>query len=144
MTVAAILKRKGADVAAVGPDETIADVTRLLAARRIGAVVVMNDGGHLLGILSERDIVRALAEHGPATLHMAASALMTREVITATPRTSVAEAMAAMSGGRFRHLPVVEGGRLAGLVSIGDIVKARMDTQATEVDSLKAYVAGAA
>jgi CBS domain-containing protein len=144
MTVAAILKRKGSDVAAAGPDQTIADITRLLAARRIGAVVVMSEAGHLMGILSERDIVRALAEHGPATLQMTASSLMTREVITATPHTSVEEAMAAMSGGRFRHLPVVENGKLAGLVSIGDIVKARMDTQATEVDSLKAYVAGAA
>lgn len=144
MTVAAILKRKGSEVAAAGPDQTIAEVARLLAARRIGAVVVTTDLGHLLGILSERDIVRALAEHGAAALDMRASAVMTREVITATPQTSVAEAMAAMSGGRFRHLPVVEGGRLAGLVSIGDVVKARMDAQTTEVDSLKAYVAGAA
>lgn len=142
MTVAAILKRKGSAVAAAAPEDSVSDITKLLAARRIGAVVILGEAGHLLGILSERDIVRGLAEHGPAALDMPASVLMTREVITATPRTSVAEAIAAMSGGRFRHLPIIDDGRLAGLVSIGDVVKARMDAQATEVDSLKAYVAG--
>ncbi len=144
MTVAAILKHKGYDVASVRPTVTVADVTQLLTRHRIGAVVVQGSANQLLGILSERDIVHALAAHGAETLRMTAAQLMTREVRTATPRTSVAEATALMTAGRFRHLPVLEGGALIGIVSIGDVVKARMSQQDHEVDSLKAYVAGAA
>ncbi len=142
MTVAAILKHKGYDVASVRPGISIAEVAHLLAGRRIGAVVVQDGTGHLLGILSERDIVAAIAAHGARTLDMAAEDLMTRSVQTATLRTSVEEAMHIMTAGRFRHLPVLNHGVLTGIVSIGDIVKARMSQQDHEVDSLKAYVAG--
>ncbi len=142
MTIAGILRHKGGDVASVLPSLSIDDVCRRLAARRIGAMLVQDAGGHILGILSERDIVRALAEHGAATLGMTAGDLMTAEVEMAQPATSVGEAMAVMTRGRFRHLPVVDEGALVGLVSIGDVVKARLDEQADEVDSLKAYVAG--
>lgn len=144
MTVAAILKQKGYGVASVRPDMTVTAVARLLAARRIGAVVVQDGTGRLLGILSERDIVAAIAANGAHALDMAAEQLMTRAVQTATPRTTVEQAMEIMTAGRFRHLPVIEHGALAGIVSIGDIVKARMSQQDHEVDSLKAYVAGAA
>ena len=143
MTIAAILRHKGHDVARVAPTATIAEVTRRLHERRIGAILVLDAADQLLGIVSERDIVTHLAEHGARTLEMTAAQLMTRGLQTATPTTTVAEAMAQMTQGRFRHLPVVEHGRLLGIVSIGDIVKARIDQQEQEVDSLKAYVAGA-
>jgi CBS domain-containing protein len=143
MTIAAILKHKGHDVASVHPDTTIGQLARDLSERRIGAVVVLDAANRLLGIISERDIVRTLAAHGAATLDMTAGQLMTREVRTITQQFTVNEAMTLMTAGRFRHLPVVEGGALVGIVSIGDVVKARIMQQEQEVDSLKAYVAGA-
>jgi CBS domain-containing protein len=144
MTIATILKHKGHEVAHVEPGATIAEVTHVLQRRRIGAVLVCSDRMDLLGILSERDIVGALAEHGASALDLHADQLMTRHVTTAMPRTTVQEAMAMMTSGRFRHLPVMEQGRIVGLVSIGDVVKARVSQQEHEVDSLKAYVAGSA
>ena len=142
MTVACILKSKGADVAHVSPSDSIATVSALLAARRIGAVLVLDAAGQLLGIVSERDIVRILAREGAATLGMTAAQLMTSSLVTVTPGTTVAEAMTLMSANRVRHLPVLQDGALAGLVSIGDIVKTRLEQQAHEVDSLRAYVSG--
>lgn len=144
MTIAAILKHKGHDVARVTPTATIAEVVQQLAARRIGAVIVMDAAHQLLGIVSERDIVGSLAEHGSRTLEMTAAQLMTRNLHTATIATTVVQATTMMTEGRFRHLPVMDGNRLLGIVSIGDVVKARLSQQEQEVDSLKAYVAGAA
>jgi CBS domain-containing protein len=142
MTIAAILKHKGNAVSCVPPTATIAEVAKELARLRIGAVLVMDAARQLLGIVSERDIVGSLAANGAATLEMSAGQLMTRDVKTATPGTSVAEAMTIMTQGRFRHLPVVEHGELLGIISIGDVVKARIMQQEHEVDTLKAYVAG--
>jgi CBS domain-containing protein len=142
MTIAAILKQKGGHVSSVAPTTTIAELVQQLAAKRIGAVLVMDADAQILGILSERDIVGSLAANGASTLGMTAGDLMTRSVKTASPRISVAEAMSIMTEGRFRHLPVVEGGVLLGIISIGDVVKARIMQQEHEVDSLKAYVAG--
>ena len=142
MTIAAILKHKGADVARVAPTATIADVASRLAEKRIGAILVMDTAHQILGIVSERDIVRHLPEHGAHTLEMTAAQLMTQALYTTSPHASVAEAMEVMTNHRVRHLPVVEDGQLFGIVSIGDIVKARLDQQEQEVDSLKAYVAG--
>jgi CBS domain-containing protein len=144
MTVAAILKHKGYDVASVRPTATVNEVARLLTGRRIGGVVVRDAAEQLVGILTERDIVHAIARHAAAALEMTAAQLMTRTVTTATPRTTVDQAMELMTAGRFRHLPVVEHGVLTGIISIGDVVKARIMQQEHEVDSLKAYVAGAA
>lgn len=144
MTVAAILHDKGRHIVAVDPAARIAEVVATLAARRIGAAPVLDRAGQLLGIVSERDIVIALAQHGAAALDRTAAQLMTRNVSTATPATTVKEAMAMMTDGRFRHLPVMEAGMLVGIVSIGDVVKARIAQQAQDVDSLRAYVAGAA
>ena len=144
MTVAAILRHKGHDVASVHPTMTIADLVQQLSAKRIGAVVVQDRADQLLGIVSERDVVHALAANGPKALDMTAGQLMTRALKTAAPNTTVSEAMEMMTAGRFRHLPVVEHGILIGIVSIGDVVKARIMQQESEVDSLKAYVAGAA
>ncbi len=144
MTIAAILKHKGHEVAHVAPTATIAEVAQMLAARRIGAVLVLDSADQLLGILSERDIVGSLAEHGTRTLEMTAAQLMTRNLHTATMATTVPQATEMMTTGRFRHLPIMDAGKLLGIVSIGDIVKARLSQQEQEVDSLKAYVAGAA
>lgn len=142
MTVAGILKHKGRDVAYVRPAATVAEVVQTLAERKIGAVLVLDSAGQVLGIVSERDVVRSLAEQGRRTMEMTAAQLMTTELHTAGPGTSVAEVTAMMTAGRFRHLPVMDGERLLGIVSIGDVVKARLDEQDQEVDSLKAYVAG--
>ncbi len=141
MNLSAILKTKGNSVLSVTPATRIADVIKLLAEKRIGAVLVC-DAGQLEGILSERDIVRTLATHAGATFEMTADKLMTRSPQVTSPGTTVAEAMEMMTDGRFRHLPVMEGGKLVGLVSIGDVVKARLSQQELEVDSLRAYVSG--
>jgi CBS domain-containing protein len=144
MTIASILRHKGSAVVSVAPDLPVAALARLLGQKRIGAVLVQDSDGALRGIVSERDIVGAIGRHGAAALDMSAAELMTADVRTATPATTVHQAMSMMTTGRFRHLPVMDGQRLVGLVSIGDIVKARIDEQAQEVDSLTAYVAGAA
>jgi CBS domain-containing protein len=142
MTIAAILKHKGGHVSTVAPSTSIAALVQELAAKRIGAVLVVDTAERILGIVSERDVVGSLAANGAATLGMTASDLMTRAVKTASPRITVAEAMSIMTDGRFRHLPVVDSGALLGIISIGDVVKARIMQQEHEVDSLKAYVAG--
>ncbi len=144
MTLAGILKGKPAGSITIIPETRIDDVVKLLAEKSIGALPVMNATGGLLGILSERDIVRSLATKGAATLDMTASELMTASPTSATRHISVADAMEMMTNGRFRHLPIVEDGQLIGIVSIGDVVKARLSQQEYEVDSLRAYVAGAA
>jgi CBS domain-containing protein len=141
-TVAAILKHKGYQVTTIEPTATIAHVVDVLAEHRIGAALVIDTADQLLGIVSERDIVRCLAANGASTLTMTAGQLMTRALQLARPETTVAEAMSMMTMGRFRHLPVMDRGVLVGLISIGDVVKARIMEQESEVDSLKAYVAG--
>jgi CBS domain-containing protein len=144
MTVAAILKHKGSFVATTTPECRLAEAVRQLATHRIGALVVLGPAGDVAGILSERDIIYALAAHGSAALERRADEAMTADVTTARLSTTYDEAFRAMTEGRFRHMPVVEHGRLAGLVSIGDVVKARMMEQETEMDGLRAYVAGGA
>ena len=144
MTIASILKHKGTDIVSIDPTRTIADVVQILTEKRIGAVLVMDAAQQVLGIVSERDIVNRLAAHGPKALEMTAGQLMTTALKTITRATTEAEAMTMMTTGRFRHLPVVEEGQLIGLISIGDVVKARIMQTEQEVDSLRAYVAGAA
>ena len=141
MTVAAILRHKGTEIAHVAPHAPISEIAHILAERQIGAVLVM-DGTRLAGIVSERDIVRCLARHGASALDHAADTLMTRELRTADRSTTSIDALAMMTEGRFRHLPVMEDGRVVGIISIGDVVKLRLDQQAHEVDTLKAYVSG--
>jgi CBS domain-containing protein len=143
-TMAALLKRKPAALISVSPDTKIRDVVLVLAEKRIGAVVVQSANNDLLGILSERDVVRSLAANGTDTIDMVASQLMTRAPTTATPATSIFEAETLMTDGRFRHLPIVDGGKLIGVVSIGDVVAGLMDEQAHEVRSLRSYVTGGA
>ncbi len=141
-TMASLLKRKPVSVIAVPPDSKIREVVLVLAEKRIGAVVVQSANQDLLGILSERDVVRSLAANGPATLDMVTSQLMTRAPTTATPSTTIFEAETLMTDGHFRHLPIVDGGKLIGVVSIGDVVAGLMDQQAHEVRSLRSYVTG--
>lgn len=143
-TVAAILKHKGYRVVTVDPSATIDAVATTLAEQRIGAALVMDASERLLGIVSERDIVASLAIHGARTLEMTAAQLMTHGLQVAHPDTTVAEAMRIMTEGRFRHLPVIDSDILVGLVSIGDVVKARIMEQDAAVESLTAYVAGTA
>lgn len=126
MTIATILRRKGGDVASARPTDRIAAVSEQLARRRIGAVVVQDAAAQLLGIVSERDIVQAIAANGVRALDMTAGQLMTRALHTVTPETSITDAMALMTEGRVRHLPVLARGELVGIVSIGDVVKAWM------------------
>ena len=142
MTVTAILKHKGYRVSSVAPTAIIAEVAGLMSTHGIGSVLVIDRADQLMGIVSERDIMRSLAANGARTLEMTAGQLMTRALQIAHPETTVAEAMRMMTAGRFRHLPVLDGDRLVGLISIGDVVKARIMQQDMEVDSLKAYVAG--
>ncbi len=143
-TVAAILKHKGYAVVTVDPDARISDVSAVLSEQRIGAVLVIDASEQMLGIVSERDIVRCLAANGARTLEMTAGQLMTRAVQVAHPDTTVAEAMRIMTAGRFRHLPVLDHDTLVGMISIGDVVKARIMQQDAAVESLTAYVAGSA
>jgi len=143
MKLSVILKNKPAAIISVLPETSITGVVNVLAEKRIGAVLVIDSTEKLVGILSERDIVRTLAKHAANTFTMTASQLMTPNPTVTSPHNTVAEAMEIMSDGRFRHLPVVDNGKLMGLVSIGDVVKARIDQQEHEVDSLRAYVVGA-
>ncbi len=142
MTLKAVLANKPAGFFAVTPDTPISGVIAMLAEKRIGAVLVVEAPDTLVGILSERDIVRSLASHEGNTLQRKASELMTASPITASPSATVADAMQIMSNGHFRHLPILEAGKLVGVVSIGDVVKARIDQTTHEVESLRTYVGG--
>lgn len=141
MYVSTILKEKGRKVFTVTPEMTVRDVTQALAKNRVGAVVVTTPEKGIAGIVSERDIVRGLAEHGHAILDKPVSSLMTTHVTTCTPDATIQSMMAIMTSGHFRHVPVLENGVLTGIVSIGDVVKNRVEECLLEVDSLRSYVA---
>ena len=143
MTIKSILRHKGEDVFSVGPGEDGTSVAQALAQHRIGAALVRSQDGEVLGIVSERDIVRAVAREGVAALSHTARDLMTAELVTVSPATSVAEGLAIMTQRRCRHLPVMEHGKLAGMVSIGDLVKARIEQAEQEAESLRAFVTAA-
>jgi CBS domain-containing protein len=127
----------------IAAEATIEDAVALLRRKAIGAVVVTEDGAAVDGILSERDVVHALAEHGAGLLTLSVAALMTRHVFTCRPGDSIAELMAEMTERRIRHLPVLEHGRLAGIVSIGDVVKSRLDEVEYEASSLRQLITSA-
>jgi CBS domain-containing protein len=137
MTIAAVIREKGRNVVSVAPDAPIAEIAAIIASRRIGAVVVLADHGGLVGIVSERDVVKALARHGERVLEQTASDLMTREVTTVTMRTTIDQATEIMDAGYFRHLPVMEDGHLAGIVSIRDLVKHRITLHQRDLEALK-------
>lgn len=144
MNVDGILKAKGDAVVTIAPTATIGEAVTLLCQKRIGALVVSASGAEPQGILSERDIVHGLGRQGAALLGSRVEQFMTKTVVTCAPQDRVADLMALMTERRIRHIPVLRNGRLAGIVSIGDVVKNRLDEIELETTSLKAYVAGAA
>jgi CBS domain-containing protein len=143
MNVEAILRNKGRSVTTIAPEARIATAVVLLRRHAVGALVVSRDGAALDGIISERDIVTALADHGAATLDLTVADLMSRQVITCRREDSVADLAALMTERRIRHLPVVDRGALAGIVSIGDVVKHRMDEVEGEASSMREFIANA-
>lgn len=142
MSVRAILKTKGSRVVTVGTEAPISEVVASLARERIGAVVVSDDGVTVAGMLSERDIIQGLAQHGAQLLALRARDLMTRNITFAKMDMPLLHVLDLMTQGRFRHMPVVDNGRLMGLVSIGDAVKARLDILEAEANHLKEYISG--
>nr|WP_319388624.1 CBS domain-containing protein [uncultured Cohaesibacter sp.] len=140
MTIATILNQKGRDVFKTDPATTLVEVVKLLRDRGVGAILVA-EGEKLCGILSERDIVRALSNHGGSALLRPASEFMTRDVMTCTEDETIVSVMSRMTTGRFRHMPVVKGRKIAGLVSIGDVVKFRIEETEREAEDMRAYIA---
>lgn len=141
MSVANILAAKGHDVQTIQPHRTLAEAARILAERRIGAAVVTGADGSVLGILSERDIVRAVSEAGPDGLNEPVSRRMTAKVMTCPESTSIETAMEMMTAGKFRHLPIVQNGRLSGIISIGDVVKRHIEKIEAETKAMRDYIA---
>jgi CBS domain-containing protein len=143
MTVARILSEKGREVFTTQPHRTLKEVVDLLASKGVGAVVVADASMSVLGILSERDVVRVIAQHGASALEAPASQYMTPKVTTATRADTIDHVMQTMTEGRFRHVPVVEDGRLIGIISIGDVVKRHVNMLDSERQALREYIATA-
>ena len=143
MTVARILDDKGRDVFTTQPHRTLKEVVELLASKGVGAVVVSDASQSVLGIISERDVVRVLGRHGASALEDPVSRHMTPKVITVTRNDTIEHVMQTMTDGRFRHVPVVEGGRLIGIISIGDVVKRHVNALDSERQALREYIATA-
>jgi CBS domain-containing protein len=135
-----IVKEKGGQVYSVAESATLKECAELLEKRKVGAMVILNEAGSLIGVISERDIVRNIAKSGAAALACRVGEVMTRQVVTARPRDTVESAMARMTDRRIRHLPVLEGGRLVGVVSIGDLVKWRLADAVAEVEAIRSYI----
>jgi CBS domain-containing protein len=144
MNVHTILRNKGKSVVTIHPDATVERAVAVLRLRGIGALVVSGDGESVAGILSERDIVEALGRFGSELFALSVAEVMTAPVVTCEPEDSVAELMAEMTNRRIRHFPVLDDGRLVGIVSIGDMVKSRLDEIEYEAHSMRSFIAGAA
>ena len=142
MTVGHIINEKGRDVVTTSPNVSLAEVAALLSEKRIGAVVVV-DKDRIEGIISERDVVRAIARFGSEALRKLASDCMTSRVVTCRPEDTINEVMQKMTSGRFRHVPVLVDGRLGGIISIGDVVKRRIEEVEREADQIREYIAHA-
>lgn len=140
MTVSTILAAKGRDVVTIEPSASLAAAAKLLAEKRIGAVLILGADRRIVGILSERDIVRALAERGAGALEEPVSRTMTRKVSTCTERETVSSIMERMTDGKFRHMPVVDQARLVGMVSIGDVVKHRLHAMESDSAAMHDYI----
>jgi len=143
MFVRSVLRHKGSDVVSVQETDTIATVADVLVRWRIGAVLVRDAEGQVAGILSERDVVGAMAKHRDRTLALPARDLMVRHLITCGPDDSIEDIMVLMTERRIRHLPVMDDGRLIGLISIGDVVKSRIAEFQSETEALKSYITAA-
>ncbi len=143
MIVSTILGLKGRSVATIPADMPVSEAVAVLGAKKIGALVVTGAGGHVDGILSERDVVRAIGQRGPEILTDKVASIMTRDVVTCRERETIDEVMTRMTRGRFRHLPVIEDRQLVGIISIGDVVKARIEQVEREAEEMRAYIATA-
>lgn len=141
MIVKAILQTKGNKVLTIDPDATVGDAAGVMSANRVGALLVVEDGGRVAGVFSERDIVRGMAANTGGVHSMQVRDLMSRNVLTCSPEDSLEHIMGMMTNHRVRHLPVMEQGKLVGIITIGDVVKNRLDEANMEVDSLRNYVA---
>jgi CBS domain-containing protein len=139
-TVSSVLKHKGHDVVTVTPEQTVTWVVAVLGQNRIGAVPVTNKEGQLVGIISERDIIRGMSKHAEAVLIFRAEQLMTRDVRICSSEDQLVDIMEAMTLQRIRHLPVIENGELRGIVSIGDVVKQRLEEVQSEAEELRSYI----
>jgi CBS domain-containing protein len=140
MYVSDILKAKGNNVITLRTTEPVSAAVSLLAENRIGAVLVTDERGGIAGILSERDVVRGMHAHGDKAFAKPVSELMTAEVVTCDPKDPVAAIMGMMTAQRFRHVPVVQEGKLVGMISIGDVVKSRIEEAQSEVEALRHYI----
>lgn len=140
MNICMILKNKGATVHTIDGDTRLQSAAQILSELRVGALIVMNDEGEVDGILSERDIIHAVADTGPSALSEPVRRFMTAQIQTCTPDDTLDMVMGLMTNRRIRHLPVLNGGRLMGIVSIGDLVKARIAESEAEADALKQYI----
>jgi CBS domain-containing protein len=143
MAVATILKQKGTVIHAVSPADSVQTIVDKLSQHRIGAVLVMDRDGQLAGIVSERDVVRAMSGNAASVLKKTAADIMTAKVRTCSPSDTEADLMSLMTEHRIRHLPVMANGRIAGMISIGDIVKHRIETMEVEAEQMKSYIASA-
>jgi CBS domain-containing protein len=143
MIVSMILETKGRNVVTIGAKATIGEAVDELAGRKIGAIVVVEGIDRIVGIISERDVVRAVAKKGTDVLSESVGSIMTREVMTCSDSETINEVMTRMTRGRFRHLPVAKQGRLTGIISIGDVVKARIEEVEREAEEMRAYIATA-
>lgn len=143
MIVNRILSLKGRNVVSIEPHRSLGEAVKLLSERRIGALLVVDGSKPVSGIVSERDIVRAVASQGPSALDQPISGFMTRNVITCTGETAINDVMELMTQQKFRHVPVVEGGSLVGIISIGDVVKLRLEEIEAETQAIKEYIATA-
>jgi CBS domain-containing protein len=142
MTIAAVLRTKGSEVATIGVDASLSEAVRTLGARRIGALPVVEDG-RILGIISERDVIYCLKDHGAGALDWPVERAMSSPAVTVSPETEVLTALALITQRRIRHLPVVEGGAIRGIVSIGDLVKYRMERIEAEAEAMRNYIQSA-
>ena len=138
--VSAVLEQKGHGVVTVAPRDTVAALVKVLSVNRIGAVPVVNEEGSLSGIISERDVIRGIAQHGDMVTALPVERLMTTEVRTCSPDDAIVELMEVMTLQRIRHLPVVRDGALEGIVSIGDVVKQRLHEAQSELNELRSYI----
>lgn len=141
MNVASILKLKGRAVSTARPNASLLDVAKKLGTKKIGAIVVVGENGHVVGIISERDIIRAVSERGAQALSLMVSEVMTRNVVSCRETSEIDELMETMTKGRFRHMPVIEDDALVGIISIGDVVKFHVAEVEMEVSAMRNYLA---
>jgi CBS domain-containing protein len=142
MTVAAILGEKGGNIISAGPDTSLQEIAKTLASNRIGAIIILEKDGSVCGIASERDVVRQVAQQGNEALRSPVSVCMTRKVVSCSPDQTIDEVMGIMTRNKFRHIPVTSENKLVGIISIGDVVKRKIEQAERDAEEMKRYIAG--